>query len=348
MKMKKTALMLLAVLLAFAIMPITALGQASQTVKIVNSVNFREKPSTSGKQIRLLKTGETVELLSKYNSYWLYVKDSNGKTGYVSNSDQYVQIQQVTSSPSGNSNATIVSSVNFRKGPSTSYESIRLLKKGEKVLIVEQVNSNWYKVKDAKNVTGYVSSSSQYIETSYKPPTTTPAPTPTPTPPSENSGSNNSNQGSYNGISRSDAAAKVIAAGKKYLGTPYEFGSNRNSTATFDCSAFVKRAFLDGIGQVLPSDSRKQGDFVKKVGKTTTDWKKLQPGDLMFFMSYKGTKASDYSKLDKSKQTITHVGIYLGNGQILHTYSKDSGGVRTDSIVGKHWEYRFLFGGPTF
>lgn len=44
---------------------------------------------------------------------------------------------------------------------------------------------------------------------------------------------------------------------------------------------------------------------------------------------------------------LPHNGIYLGNGKVLQTYSKESGGVRIDSIEGRHWEYRFLFGGST-
>ena len=71
----------------------------------------------------------------------------------------------------------------------------------------------------------------------------------------------------------------------------------------------------------------------------------MKKGDLMFFMSYKGSKKSDYSKINKSKQKITHVGVYLGDGKIMHTYSKASGGVRIDSFKGKSWEYRFVFGG---
>jgi hypothetical protein len=49
--------------------------------------------------------------------------------------------------------------------------------------------------------------------------------------------------------------------------------------------------------------------------------------------------------VDKLSERITHDGIYLGDGKILQTYSKDSGGVRIDSIEGTHWEKRFLFGG---
>ncbi|UUZ86488.1 C40 family peptidase [Paenibacillus sp. P26] len=133
-----------------------------------------------------------------------------------------------------------------------------------------------------------------------------------------------------------------MSAGKKYLGTPYEYASSRSNTNTFDCSDFVRQAFKDALGITLPSDSRGQASYVKAKGNITTDWHNLKPGDLMFFMDYKGTKASAYPA-DKSNQRISHVGIYLGNGQILHTYSKTSGGVRIDSIAGKHWEYRFVF-----
>ena len=145
--------------------------------------------------------------------------------------------------------------------------------------------------------------------------------------------------------STSSTVEKVIAAGTKYMGTPYKNGADRNSTKEFDCSSFVRRAFLDGAKITLPSDSRKQGTYIKNKGKVKTSISSLKRGDLMFFMSYKGTSKSSYSGINKSKATVTHVGIYLGDGKILHTYSKDSGGVRTDSVKGNHWEYRFLYGG---
>jgi cell wall-associated NlpC family hydrolase len=137
----------------------------------------------------------------------------------------------------------------------------------------------------------------------------------------------------------------IIKDGMKYLGTPYQFGSNRSNTKTFDCSDFVRQAFMEGAGIRLPSNSRTQAAYVKDIGKTTKDWRQLKPGDLMFFMSYKGSNKADYRGINKSKQRITHDGIYLGDGKILHTYSKKSGGVRIDKIEGTHWEHRFIFGG---
>ncbi|MDF2669498.1 MAG: hydrolase Nlp/P60 [Paenibacillus sp.] len=223
--------------------------------------------------------------------------------------------------------AKVDKSVSFRDKPSLSSNRISYLKKGETLDIIEKVNAYWFKVKDKNNRVGYITTLDQY--------TTIFA-----------SGGSASNPGSSpsNG-SASTKVTKIIQAGKKYLGTPYEFGSNRNNTNTFDCSDFVRQAFLDGANLKLPADSRGQGSYVKSHNAVKTDWRQLQPGDLMFFMSYKGTSASKYSGFNKSTQTITHVGIYLGNGQVMHTYSKESGGVRIDSIAGKHWEYRFLFGG---
>ncbi|MEW9700121.1 C40 family peptidase [Paenibacillus sp. SI8] len=225
----------------------------------------------------------------------------------------------------------IVSSVSFRTSPDENSARIRYLKTNEKVTIVEKTNSWWYKVKASDSRIGYVSTSSKYIKIIS----------------GSIGGSTNGSESNGNtaGETKSEKIQKVIEAGKKYMGTPYEFGSSRSDTSTFDCSDFVRQAFLDGIGLKLPGDSRGQGNYVKSLGNAKTDWHDLQPGDLMFFMSYKGTSASKYNGIDKSAQTVTHVAMYLGDGQILSTYSKESGGVRIDSIVGRHWEYRFLYGG---
>ncbi|MEW9669978.1 C40 family peptidase [Ammoniphilus sp. 3BR4] len=147
---------------------------------------------------------------------------------------------------------------------------------------------------------------------------------------------------------QSNTAARVIAAGKNYIGTPYEFGSSRLDTSTFDCSDFIRQAFWDGAGMKLPSDSRSQAEYVKSVGKIKANLDELQPGDLLFFMSYKGPRKANYAYINKENQRVTHVGIYLGDGKLLHTYSKESGGVRIDTIRDKHWEYRMVLAGSAY
>lgn len=320
----------------FASIPAFA-GAASASVGsgvIQETVNLRTGPGVSYSSIAFLKTGETVTVLEQPNSYWLKVKTSKAVVGYISSQSKYVK-QSSTPNPAptpapSDENAVIVSSVSFRKLPSTNGERIRYLKKDERVTVTAKHNSYWYAVKDASGVSGYISTSAQYVKLTGNLPSL-------PVTPSQPGGGNTSQP--------SDAIEQVIAAGLRYLGKPYEYGSKRDETTTFDCSDFVRQAFRDALNLVLPADSRKQGDYVRQNGQVTTDWRSLQRGDLMFFMSYKGTSASLYSGKQAFKETISHTGIYLGNGQILHTYSKESGGVRIDTIAGKHWEHRFLYGG---
>ncbi|MFC4101631.1 C40 family peptidase [Paenibacillus xanthanilyticus] len=316
--MKKfTAMTMVSILAASLALPFAA-SAATGTAEVQASVSFRTQPTTSSTVIRYLKTGENLTVLSEYNDYWLQVRDGSGQVGYVSSNAKYVEFHK-DEEPT---NAVIEASVSFRTSPSTSAARIRYLQTGERVNVISQPNSYWYEVRDSNGVVGYVSSSAQYISTTYDPASAITDP--------------------------AAAIESVIEAGMKYWGTPYEFGSDRSTTTTFDCSDFVRTAFFEGTGIILPSDSRGQGAYVQDRGAVTADWSQLKRGDLMFFMDYQGSTASAYADVDKSTATITHVGIYLGNGQVLHTYSTASGGVRTNEIAGTAWEYRFLFGGSVF
>jgi len=312
-------------------------GQAlasATNAKVVQGVNFRLLPSLSAERIRLLGQGEMIEILDKVNPYWYKAKDNTNTVGYVTTIEKYLDVSS-PDVPTNIKSARIVSTVSFRTGPSVSDSRIRYLKRGEQITVLDKVNAYWYKVKDQNGTAGYVSTSSKYITTTFD---------------SSNNSTSVQNRPAGGTTSGSTATAsktvqKVISAGMKYLGTPYEFGSSRSNTRTFDCSDFVRQAFLEGAGIRLPADSRSQGAYVRKLGNIKTDWRQLKPGDIMFFMSYKGPGKASYAGINKSSQRITHDGIYLGNGKVLQTYSKVSGGVRIDSIANKHWEYRFLFGG---
>jgi len=381
--MRRNLMIALTALTLASALPAAAGAAAKEgKAQIVATVSFRTAPNTSSSVVRYLKPGESVALLEKTNDYWWKVRESGGQTGYVSSKSTYVKLisapaeeADAGSGAGAKVNAVIVSSVSFREAPSTSGARIRYLQANEKVTVTAKVNSYWYAVTDADGKVGYVSSSSSYIKL------TGPIPD---APSGESSGGNGSNSGGPGGSGSDsgsgtgsgggsssggsggsgsnagsgtdtsnpggtmDAVAKaeaVIEAGLKYLGTPYEYGSDRNTTTTFDCSDFVRQAFKDALGVTLPADSASQGAYVRERSSVATDWKQLKRGDLMFFMDYKGTSASLYASKQPFSTKISHVGIYLGDGKILQTYSKTSGGVRIDSIAGKHWEYRFLFGG---
>ncbi|MGG1658827.1 C40 family peptidase [Brevibacillus sp. NRS-1366] len=142
---------------------------------------------------------------------------------------------------------------------------------------------------------------------------------------------------------------KVIAAGKKYMGTPYEYGSTRSNKKTMDCSELTMWAYLEGANiDMGRGGARSQANYVKSKGTYTTDINKLKKGDLVFFMAYKGYKESDYKGINVPKQSITHVAIYMGDNKLLNTFSKESGGVKITDFKNTHWEYRFVMGGRPY
>jgi peptidoglycan DL-endopeptidase CwlO len=310
--MKRHLSALLAML--FILLAFSSVVQAEETIptkaQIEYGVSFRDQPSTSSNVLRYLKTGEIVNVLAMVNPNWFQIQDQAGKVGYVSSSSKYISLV---------SNAKIIYGVNFRTAPTTDAARIRMLSTGEEILVLEKVSDSWYKAKDKNGVIGYVSSSSKYIVADFSVTTIV--------------------------LPLQERIETIIQAAANYMGVPYEFGSDRFDISSFDCSDLVQQAFWDATRTVLPGDSRGQGDYVKSMSPVTTDWSQLKRGDLMFFMSYNGSSAADYASVDKSAETITHVAIYLGDGNILHTFSPESGGVKYDTIAGRHWEYRFLFGG---
>lgn len=100
-----------------------------------------------------------------------------------------------------------------------------------------------------------------------------------------------------------DAASKAIAYARTKIGVPYLWGGTGTAAqgGRFDCSGLTQAAYAKA-GIRLPRVANDQYQ--------TTDvhpsWDELKPGDLVFF----GEKGNSRS--------IHHVGIYIGNGQMLH------------------------------
>lgn len=115
--------------------------------------------------------------------------------------------------------------------------------------------------------------------------------------------------------------SSVISTAKKYIGVPYKFGGT--TPKAFDCSGYLQYVFAQN-GYTIPRTADEQ----YKLGKKTTNTKQLVPGDLVFFTTYEAG--------------ASHCGIYLGNGQFIHTSS--SKGVRIDKLDDSYWKPRY-FGG---
>lgn len=109
----------------------------------------------------------------------------------------------------------------------------------------------------------------------------------------------------------------IIAEAEKLLGVPYLWGGM--SAKGVDCSGLVRIShIMNGI--LLPRNASQQikcGDKVEIPRQARNDREAaleacncLKRGDLIFF----GTPATDGKPMK-----VTHVGIYLGNGKIIHS-----------------------------
>ncbi|WP_142307938.1 NlpC/P60 family protein [Bacillus thuringiensis] len=109
-------------------------------------------------------------------------------------------------------------------------------------------------------------------------------------------------------------APGVIGKAKQYLGMPYVWGSASPSNGGFDCSGFI--SYIFGVGR---QDVRGYWNSVSKVDSP-------QPGDLVFFQ---GTY----------KAGPSHIGIYVGNGQMIHASDK---GIAYGDINSSYNQKHFL------
>ena len=98
----------------------------------------------------------------------------------------------------------------------------------------------------------------------------------------------------------SERAQQAVSYALAQVGKGYVMGTTGPST--FDCSGLMYAAYKQ-VGISLPRTSQTQFSAGTSVSKGD-----LQPGDLVFY--YGG---------------ITHVGMYIGNGKIVHAANRGSG-----------------------
>jgi peptidoglycan DL-endopeptidase CwlO len=90
----------------------------------------------------------------------------------------------------------------------------------------------------------------------------------------------------------------VLTVARSQLGTRYRLGAETPGKA-FDCSGLI-RYVMAALRIDLPRTAHEQAQLGREVARDTSQ---LRPGDLLTF----GTA-----------RRITHIGIYAGNGQVIH------------------------------
>lgn len=119
--------------------------------------------------------------------------------------------------------------------------------------------------------------------------------------------------------------ASVVETALAHMGAPYSWGGTDQNG--FDCSGLIQYAYGQH-GVVLPRISRDQMRMGREVDREADA---LRPGDILGFSS------------DRTSR-ITHVGLYVGDGQFIH--SSNTGvklsRLRVDDPDGRWWRDRWV------
>lgn len=101
-----------------------------------------------------------------------------------------------------------------------------------------------------------------------------------------------------------------------YVGYPYVWAGN--TPAGFDCSGFTQYVIMNTVGIDIGHGTAGQTGY-----GTWIDWDAWQPGDLVFFAN-------------TADAGISHVGIYIGDGQFVHA-ENESTGVTISSVYSDYY-----------
>lgn len=105
----------------------------------------------------------------------------------------------------------------------------------------------------------------------------------------------------------------LVSYAMQFVGGPYRYGGTDPHTGV-DCSGFTRYVMQHGAGVSLSRSSSSQA-----TQGVTVSAEQMRPGDLIFY---------------GSGRSVNHVGMYIGNGQIVHA-STYSTGIKTSP-----WNYR--------
>ena len=126
---------------------------------------------------------------------------------------------------------------------------------------------------------------------------------------SQNNSTGTANQGAGSGNSSGNTSAETLGQeianyALKFVGNPYVYGGT-SLTNGADCSGFVQSVYKH-FGISLPRTSGEQG----KAGRAVDGVANAKPGDLVWYSG--------------------HIGIYIGNNQIVHASNPKNGIIISD------------------
>ena len=299
--------------------PSTPTGSVTVANTGGQGLNCRTGAGTSHSIITTLALGQSVQSRSGSTNGWTAVicGGTNGfiSSEFVSGGSAGTTPSEPTPPPSTPSGMTsgdhgkVTSNLNLRYSASLSSSISTTVASGNVVLITGALSNDFYPV-DYDGLTGFmhkdylVKTSEALSKRGGSGTPSNPAPTTPPTNPGTSSPTGNA----------------MVNYAMRYLGYPYVWATR--GPASFDCSGFTYWVTLNVTGKNIGG-----GTWTQVSAGTPVSRANLQAGDLVFFQN-------TYTA------GLSHVGLYIGNGQFIHAQNEATGVVISDldsSYYGPRW-----------
>ncbi|MBE5911606.1 C40 family peptidase [Pseudobutyrivibrio sp.] len=288
--------------------------------QVDNYVYIRESASADSEYVGKLynNSAATVsETVDTDDGQWLKIT-SGDVTGYVKSEYVVQNDEELAKSVSRRLAIVKTTTLYVREEATTDSDVIDLLPEGDDLTVIDEsmVDTGWVKV-TCNAGEGYIST--DYIELSTdftvaesknaeiarlakeereKEEAQAAAQRATQAAAAVSNSSSSSSSGTTYAAPSGSSGSSVVAYGSQFVGNPYVYGGTSLTNGT-DCSGFVMSVY-SAFGVSLPHSS----SALRSVGYGVS-YDEMQPGDIV---CYSG-----------------HVGIYAGNGQLLHASTYRTG-----------------------
>ena len=293
---KKLIVTLLLIVTIASMLPLSASASGTIAWGAANvsgmNVRVRSGPGLDHSVLTNANRDDIVVVIERTNSEWHKV-NFHGTIGYMNVSF----LERIREAANFNKSGAITGNgVNLRARPNTSSSVLVSVNAGT-VMNIIGINNGWYKVEHGSH-TGYVRSDLMAIIPRTEAASTAATPASTQVTPTGAAPNPNRSLGQ-----------QIADYAVSYVGHNYVWGGASPSTG-FDCSGlvtYVMRQFGIRVTRSASGQYRDNGTHI--------DRSELVPGDLVFFST--------------NGRSVTHVGIYIGDGRFVHASGTDVGVVIT-------------------
>lgn len=251
-----------------------------------SAVNFRQIATTNSSIVKELTKGTKLKLVGMVNDFYI-VQLSGNQVGLVYKD----YVNSSTSAPTNASTYTNIgkkmgtintSDVNFRRGPSTSFSSIKKLNKGSSVTVIGKID-NWYLVIDTTNTVGMIYSPYVTLSTS-----------------------SNSSENNNTTTSNVELVLNLINEARKKAGvSPLKLGATLPKIAELKAEDMVKNSYFAHTSKTYGTPFKMMADY----GIDYTSAGENIAGNPSIEAAVKSWLASDTHKQNLLSSSYEYIGI---------------------------------------